>query len=145
MPDTDGERPWLTISEAAERSGRKIDAMRALVRRGRLPRRKGNRGEWLVQLPESMRQSDTATAQDSVLDNGLDTEIASLREQAAKLQLALVRTEGELATVRAVADANATAAERLLTDRDRELSEVKTERDRLLTMLGEAQAALARR
>src|SRR3982751_6495497 len=51
MSSTADELPWLTISEAAERTGRKLDAMRALVRRGRLPRKKGNRGEWLVQIP----------------------------------------------------------------------------------------------
>ena len=57
MSYADDESSWLTIAEAAERTGRKIDAMRALVRRGRLPRKKGNRGEWLVQLPETLPQA----------------------------------------------------------------------------------------
>ena len=47
----DQSRPWVTVSEAASRSGRHVDAIRSLVRRQRLPARKNNSGQWLVQLP----------------------------------------------------------------------------------------------
>jgi hypothetical protein len=145
MSYTDNEGPWLTISEAAERTGRKIDAMRALVRRGRLPRRKGNRGEWLVQLPETVTPAGRDTDLGTVSDGALGTELAALREQVTRLRLDVMRTEGELAAVRAVAEANAAAADRLLAERAATIAELKAERDRLLGMLGEAQAALAHR
>jgi hypothetical protein len=145
MSSAEAERPWLTISEAAERSGRKIDAMRALVRRGRVPRRKGNNGAWLVQLPETLTQPDRDNALDAVLDNDLDIDLSLLREQVTELRLSLARTEGELTTVRSVAEANAAAAERLLAERNATIAEVKAERDRLLELLGQAQSALVRR
>jgi hypothetical protein len=138
MSSADESLPWLTISDAARQTGRNLDAMRALVRRGRLPRRKGNRGEWLVQLPEAAARADSDTdsdtALDSALDNGLDSGLAVLREQVVTLHLSLVRTEGRLDAVQG-----------RLIDRDRELAEVKAERERLLTMLSEAQAALIKR
>jgi hypothetical protein len=128
--------PWLTISEAAERAGKKIDAMRALVRRGRMPRKKGNRGEWLVQLPETLMRdtldTDAGNDLDAALDSALDTELSALREQVTELRLALARSEGELATGRAVAEANATAAARLLAEREATILDLRQERDRLL-------------
>ena len=145
MSSTADELPWLTISEAAERSGRKIDAMRALVRRGRVPRRKGNNGAWLVQLPGTLSQTDRDSALDPITDNGLDTDLLLLREQLTKLRFALVRTEGELTTVRSVAEANSAAAERLLSERNGTIAELRAERDRLLEMLSVAQSALAKR
>jgi hypothetical protein len=55
----DAATPWITLSEAAERTGRHIDALRSLVRRKRLPARKGNGGQWLVQSPtEFLTQPD---------------------------------------------------------------------------------------
>src|SRR4051812_3334874 len=96
--DTSDDALWLTISEAAERTGRKIDAMRALVRRGRVPRRKGNRGEWLVQvqvpetLPPAALDADSGGDLDPALDSDLDTlariegELAAAREQVAELR-----------------------------------------------------------
>jgi hypothetical protein len=51
--------PWVTLSEAASRTGRHIDAVRSLVRRRKLPARKNNAGQWMVQLsPEAMTQPD---------------------------------------------------------------------------------------
>jgi hypothetical protein len=61
MSDMGGaiEAPWLTLAEAAERTGRHIDALRTMVRRGKLERRKGNSGQWLVRLPtEGLPRSD---------------------------------------------------------------------------------------
>ena len=55
----DAAAPWITLSEAAVRTGRHVDALRSLVRRKRLPARKGNGGQWLVQLPtEFLTQLD---------------------------------------------------------------------------------------
>src|SRR4051794_18775862 len=130
MPHTSDDGPWLTISEAAERTGRKIDAMRALVRRGRLPRKKGNRGEWLVQLPETLPQAALDIDSDSNLDPDLDgasgSELIVIREQLVELREGLTqaveraaRAEGELAAeLRRSAELAATmAAERARGDR----------------------------
>ena len=136
MSYTGDDGPWLTISEAAERTGKKIDAMRALARRGRLPRKKGNRGEWLVQLPETRTRdaldTDSAIGLDLALDNALDAELAVLREQVTELRLALARSEGELATARAVAEERLAAADRLLAEREATILDLRQERDRLL-------------
>lgn len=138
MSYTGDDGPWLTISEAAKLTGRNIDAMRALVRRGRVPRRKGNKGEWLVQVPQTLPQADSGIDSHSVLDTARDrdsdTKLQELRDQVAELRIALARAEGRLE-----------GTEARLADRDRELGEVKAERDRLLEMMAEAQASLTRR
>jgi hypothetical protein len=38
----DEAEPWVTLSEAASRTGRHVDAVRSLVRRRKLPARKNN-------------------------------------------------------------------------------------------------------
>src|SRR3954469_16602019 len=43
---------WLTQSEAAARLGWHLERLKAAARRGRLQRRKNNRGEWQVFLPD---------------------------------------------------------------------------------------------
>ena len=56
------DRPWLTFSQAAAQSGRHIGALRSMVRRERIPARKGNRNQWLVQLPaELLAEPDAGT------------------------------------------------------------------------------------
>src|SRR5687768_8212143 len=135
MSSTEAEAPWLTISEAAERTGRKIDAMRALARRGRLPRRKGNKGEWLVQLPQTPPPAEPDSILDPALDSDLDIEAHPLHEQVMELRLTIARLEGELATVRAVGEANGEAAKRLLAEKDGVIADLRTERERLHEML----------
>src|SRR5215212_3876588 len=109
MAEVDDSAPWLTLREAAERSGKQLDAMRALARRGRLPRRKGNRGEWLVQLPEAMSQgvqgNGLDTASDDALGADLDTsaELAKLRDQVTELRVSLARAEAKVEAVTALA------------------------------------------
>ena len=57
--------PLMTLAEAAEATGRPVEALRAILRRDlakpperqRLRPRKGNRGEWLVELPAGLRQA----------------------------------------------------------------------------------------
>src|SRR4051794_2702024 len=49
-PRTD-EPPWLTLNEAAERSGTNRETLRSRARRGLLNSRRGNTGQLLVQLP----------------------------------------------------------------------------------------------
>jgi hypothetical protein len=49
-----GSGSWLTVSEAAARTGLHIDRLRSMIRRGKLEKRRGNRGEWLVLVPAEM-------------------------------------------------------------------------------------------
>jgi septal ring factor EnvC (AmiA/AmiB activator) len=49
-----GSGSWLTVSEAATRTGLHIDRLRSMIRRGKLEKRRGNRGEWLVLVPAEM-------------------------------------------------------------------------------------------
>jgi uncharacterized coiled-coil protein SlyX len=131
MSDTGDDGPWLTISEAAERTGRKLDAMRALVRRGRLPRKKGNRGEWLVQIPGAVMRPALGPDSDSDLDHALDgasdSELAALREQVADLRVGLARAEERAVAAERLASVEIAARDQLVTElrgalvREREL------------------------
>jgi hypothetical protein len=97
-----GDRPWLTLSEAAERSGRHIGALRSLVRRKRIPARKGNAGAWLVQLPDRP-QDDLGYARRTAIDHlGLTSSpapedpVAELLAEVAELRDQLGRARGRL-------------------------------------------------
>jgi hypothetical protein len=46
---------WLTLVEASRLTGRHLDTLRVMIRKGRLEARKGNAGNWLVQLPTRMQ------------------------------------------------------------------------------------------
>src|SRR3954470_24156468 len=99
----EAEGPWLTLSEAAARSGRHIDALRAMARRGKLERRRGNAGQWLVRLPESLPQDDSGN--DHANDSGFVMLVINLREKAAELRVALTRTETQAKAAKTVAAA----------------------------------------
>jgi uncharacterized protein involved in exopolysaccharide biosynthesis len=95
------EGPWLSLKEAAQRSGLAREAIRARTRRKLIPSQKGNRGELLVQLPADLLAGDVQGMADPVAD--LLAEVADLREQ-------LARTEAEREAARAVATAEVAAA-----------------------------------
>jgi hypothetical protein len=108
-PRDAGDKPWLTLSEAADKSGRHIGALRSLVRRGRLPARKGNGSQWLVQLPdESMVEPNAAGGSAMGLADGY--AIAELTAEVAELRQHLARAEVEREAARAVAAAEIAAA-----------------------------------
>ena len=133
----EAERPWLTLTEAAALSGRHIDALRAMARRGRIERRKNNAGQWVVRLPESWPQAGTAGALGSTLgtapadsgaalgslgtalgnaqgeDSGTAKALAELREEVAELRVALARTESQAEAITAVAKGEVEAVKRV--------------------------------
>jgi K+-transporting ATPase c subunit len=117
-----GEEPWLSLAEAGRRTGRHPDALRAMIRRGRLTGRKGNAGQWLVQVPTGLvSESDSAE----------DPDMAELREEVADLRVAVARAESER---------DSQTAERV---REREtlqavITDLRAERDRLTGELTEA-------
>jgi hypothetical protein len=108
------EPSWVTLAEASARTGRHIDALRTMVRRGKLERQKGNAGQWLVKLPpDGLARSDRGN--DLVVDPDLTEVVAELREEATELRVALARAEAShdamLAQARAEGDARAARAE----------------------------------
>jgi hypothetical protein len=131
-PKSAGELPWLTLSEAAARSGRHIGALRSLVRRGRLPARKGNGGQWLVQLPDDpVAEPDAASGSPIGLAGGLANgeAVAELMAEVAELRELLARTEVEREAARAVATAEVKAAREIsaaeVAAKDQVLAELK--------------------
>jgi hypothetical protein len=58
MPEHDQEPPRLPLAEAAARLGKSVDAVRAMIRRGKLATVRGNDGRLLVSVPPSLVQAD---------------------------------------------------------------------------------------
>ena len=92
-PDDAAGRPWLTLSQAAAQSGRHIGALRSMVRRERIPARKGNRGQWLVQLPDEL-----AADPDVAIGPATDDAMAELLAEVAELRERLGHATGQLLT-----------------------------------------------
>jgi hypothetical protein len=112
--------PWISLSEAAERTGRHIDALRSLVRRKRIPARKENGGQWLVQLPaEPLRQTDKVT------DLGNDEVVAGLMAEMTELREALAKAEAEAQAARDIAGARFAAVRAEVDAKDQVITELK--------------------
>src|SRR4051794_34240499 len=112
-----------------------------MVRRGKLERRKGNAGQWLVRLPTGgLTGSDRGG--DAVSDAGLAEVVAELKEEVTELRVALARSEAghdaALAQVRAEGDARAAKAEAELEAARAMLSQERTRADRFEAALAEA-------
>ena len=104
------EQPWLTLSEAASRTGRHIDSLRSLVRRRKMPARKGNNGQWLVQLPASVAQFDIANdTADLANDLSTDTAVTELLTEVTELREALAEAKAEAKAAYAIAQARVDA------------------------------------
>src|SRR4051812_36294114 len=85
----DETAPWVALGVYAARTGQHIDKVRAAVRRGRLPGRKGNDGHWLVRL--------AATEADLGHDTGVIELLAELRQRLAEAhdEIASAKAEAE--------------------------------------------------
>ena len=100
------------LTEAAERTGLTVDALRKRIRRGKLETVKGNDGLVRVRLTtadvEALRLAEGQTGQPkSSQSNGsgqtikaLEAEAATQRERADKAEQRAERAEGESATLR---------------------------------------------
>lgn len=126
--------PELSLPEAARRLDTTTEALRARLRRKSVEGFRDNRGRWRVLLPDDLTtdQTPAGEASNRLSDHvftlsGHDLTLHDMRERIGRLEGKLEGVEARLA------------------DRDRELLDVKTERDRLLGMLGEAHAGLLRR
>ncbi len=140
--DAGGDAPWLTLAEAAERSGRHVDAIRTMARRGKLERRKGNAGQWLVRLPPDGLLTNPDRGGDAGSDAGLTEVVAELKEEVTELRVALARSEAghdaALAQVRAEGETQAAKAEAELEAARTMLGQERTRADRLEAALAEA-------
>jgi hypothetical protein len=120
MAEADDTAPWMTLSEAAERTGRHIDALRSLVRRKRLLARKGNGGQWLVQIP-----TDPLTQPDKVSDLASDEVVAGLMAEVTELRESLARAEAEAQTARDTAGSRVAAVRAEVEAKDALIAELK--------------------
>jgi hypothetical protein len=119
--------PLMTLAEAAAATGRPIEALRAILRRDlmkpperqRLRPRKGNRGEWLVELPAGLQQSARppgrpAAGRHDAHPEDLVDRLVSLEQtvagRVADLESALAEARIAAATAAAERDAAKTAA-----------------------------------
>jgi hypothetical protein len=104
---------WLPLPEAAVRLGKSTDAVRSMLRRGKLASRKGNDGGVLVGVPPAFGDGQ-ATVEDQSLDGRATAELRAtadeLKAEVLELRERLARAEGEAAKAREVAEAKIEAA-----------------------------------
>lgn len=116
------DAPWLSLTEASQRSGRHVNALRSMVRRGRIEGRKGNHGQWLVRLPAEL-PADPSPA-DGPADEWtmatLNAEVAELREELAGLRAGLKAAND-------VAEARLAAKEELIQELRKMLGSLRAE------------------
>jgi hypothetical protein len=124
MLEHEQEPPRLPLAEAAGRLGKSVDAVRAMIRRGKLATVRGNDGRLLVSVPPSLVQADDQPRLDARLGSDEANDRSSLgerlgdgaavtrllterdealaeadhwREQAHRAELAQARAEAEVA------------------------------------------------
>ena len=99
---------WLSQSEAAARLGWHLERLKSAARRGKLRRRKGNRDEWLVFVPDEMLTeppTDADHANDNAGDNAVTWAMAELREELTEALTRAAHAEGRVtAMLERVAD-----------------------------------------
>jgi len=106
--------PLMTLAEAAEATGRPVEALRAILRRDlakpperqRLRPRKGNRGEWLVELPAGLRRAAKPTGRPAA--DRHDAQADELADRLADLEQTVVGRVADLES--ALAEARIAAA-----------------------------------
>lgn len=96
-----GAAPMMTLAEAMVATGRSRDALRGLIRRGRVAARRSNDGRTMVAVPAWLLADQGATGAPPTLDQGATT----LRDQLLHAVERAARAEGEAAALRdALAD-----------------------------------------
>jgi hypothetical protein len=133
----------LTLAEAGKRLGRHPEALRALVRRHRLPARRDNLGRLLLRLadlptnlsaPEHDRAAQPASSEHAQPAQPDPVELLELREELAEERVARARLEGELFA----RDALLTAKDTLAGELREALARAEARSDRLEAALAEA-------
>jgi hypothetical protein len=153
--DSHPTQPVVTLAEAAAMTGRPAEAIRAMIRRGKLKALKGNDGRTLVAIPAEMIQppghpghgqgghlangaaaedgqaSNSATAEDSRVA-GLAMAVEEWRAAAEEARLTAAVAAARLASAErahlaevATAAAKVETAERLITELQKMLAEAR--------------------
>lgn len=143
--------PWLSLTEAAARTGLDREAIRSRARRNLLPSRRGNDGQMLVQVTTDLLTAHDRGAAEQVTGSSRAAaeEIAALRSvmtdllaEVTDLRAALSRAEAEREAAKTVAvaevataRAEASAAELVkaaeIASRERLIDELRAELARL--------------
>jgi hypothetical protein len=138
MADDGGGPSWLPLLEAAMRLGKSTDAVRSMIRRDRLPIRKGNDGRLLVGVPTVKgRSADGLTAVGGQADDG-QTTAAQLRWTVEELREELMEAREQLAGTKA-------ALEAAVAVRKAEVGALRELADRLTAELADARRPWWRR
>lgn len=92
----DASTVFLPVSEAASRLGLTPAGLRSRIRRRLVTTRKGNQGQWLVEVPR-----DPPVRHDALVthDDDLQTEVDALRRELGEERLARARMEERLAGI----------------------------------------------
>lgn len=134
MADTEPDPPLLPLAEAAAKTGRHPEALRAMARRGRLKTVRGNDGRLLVELPagqepaaagERPAAAAAMTGQQPDLAGQvaeLEAAMAELREELLAARLTAGRAEAERDAARAIAAAETAALRELVVELRAELA-----------------------
>jgi hypothetical protein len=113
--------PLMSLAEAAAATGRKPEAIRAMVRSGRLQARRGNDGKLLIAIPAHMRQPSGSQAEaDLSRAASLEADVERWRAAAeeARLEAAKAAVEARLEAAVAAAE-NRLLREELSRERER--------------------------
>ena len=97
------DRPLVSLTEAAAATGRHPEALRGMLRRGRLTGVRGNDRKWLVRLPADLVAGQQPA--DGQLSAGWAEDLADLREEAAGLRVDLARAEADRDAAKAISAA----------------------------------------
>lgn len=127
-PDEADTPPRLSLVEAAARTGRKPEAIRAMVHRGRLKAVRGNDGRLLVELPADPAVAGRPAGQEPDEAGqvaALEAELAGLREALSRALLAAGRAEAERDAAKATAAAEVAALRELVAELKAMLAEAR--------------------
>ena len=110
---------WLGQTEAAARLGWHLERLKSAARRGKLMRRKGNAGQWLVFVPDTM-PPEPDQGGDHADDQGMAEALAELREELTEAKVAAAHAAGQVAALSAALTREQQRADQLQAALDRE-------------------------
>jgi hypothetical protein len=102
--------PWLSLSEAAERTGLNRETIRSRARRGLIPWKRGNNGGMLVQVVTGPDRDVTEP------DRGLTEAMTELQDEITDLRERLTRAETERDAARDKAAAQVQAKDEVIVE-----------------------------
>ena len=135
------------LTEAAERTGLTVDALRKRIRRGRLETVKGNDGLVRVRLTsanmDALQLAEGQPRPSQADESGRTVAVLEAERDAARL--AAAKAEGESATLREQVESERARAGKAEAERDAARVEASAERGRADRAEGERDAARAER